>query len=952
MNLPSLPIGLTKFLGRGLGAVLCSLALLPQASAATLAGRVRDANTNSFLFGATVTVRELGRQAVTDSDGTYQFPDLPAGTYTVAADYLGYSPATQTLVVSEDATARQDFSLGSEVVTLGKFVVQGNREGQARALQQKRTADNILDVVSADSTGKLPDGNAAEAVRRLPGVFAEIDQNEGRYIVVRGIDASLNNVTINGITVGSPEAGSRGAAMDAVPADLINRIEVIKAVTPDMDHQAIGASVNIVTPSAFDRAEPFAYGTLAGGYYNGPSNDMPYSGSATYGTTFGDGKWGVVLGGSYNYRHYISNRRSGGNPWFAAGPAGSAGEDVFFPANEALFHYDVQRWRQGLNAALEFRPNDDHQFIFRVADNRFKDEEGREQNNFEFWRTTYPATFTPTTATFTGGRATVEYRYYLQKHNITNASFGGKHRLGDGGTHLDYTVAAGNAEKKTPDRQDWEFRSGTNIASTVDVGPEYWTLTPGANYYDAASYPFRRVRFRSDDESEDNVSVSANLRRERQFFGRDGFWQVGGKFFSRDKGWDRTNTNYLAGTGANLFNLGQFNLASPAHEMFDGQRRMSPQIDLAAIQAFFRENPRYFVPNSAAEIQDSNVTDFQMDEQVAAAYAMTQVKFGRWTALAGVRVERSEGDVTGVELPFENGVFLGPRRFHGSNSYTNVLPGLHLRFAPAKNWVLRAAWTNTLGRPNYPDIAASRSFSFAPDVAGGNVYTGSVSQGNPDLEPYESMNFDVSAEYYLENSGVVSVGAFHKRIDNPVFTNAYTLRDTTFEGLNFSTLAFSRPENADSGTVRGIELNYQQQLTILPSPFDGLGFAVNATFADSEEKLFSRPTENLRFAKQADTLYNVALFYEKYRWQARVAYTFTGDFIKSFGADRNSDMYQAERRIIDAKISYRLTKHFTLFADVINLGQEPLDEYAGYPNRNSATERYWWTMNFGVNWNL
>ena len=168
-----------------------------------------------------------------------------------------------------------------------------------------------------------------------------------------------------------------------------------------MDHQAIGASVNIVTPSAFDREGSFAYGTLAGGYFSGPTSDMPYNASATYGTKFGDGKWGLMVGASYNFRHYISNRRSGGNPWFPA----AAGSNIYFPGVEALFHYDVQRWRMGANAALEFRPTDRTQFALRISDNRFKDEEGREQNNFEFFRTTFPASFTPTTATFTGDRA-------------------------------------------------------------------------------------------------------------------------------------------------------------------------------------------------------------------------------------------------------------------------------------------------------------------------------------------------------------------------------------------------------------------------------------------------------------------------------------------------------------------------------------------------------------------
>jgi TonB-dependent receptor len=942
--------------GTPLFATLLALAIIawfaPYVNAATVAGRVRDANTNSFVLGATVVIRELGRQVTTDPDGTFRFHDVPAGNYTVVTSYLGYADVSQPVDVSTVADRHVDIAIGAEIVQLGALVVEGNREGQARALQQKRSADNIMDVVSADSTGKLPDGNAAEAVRRLPGVFAEIDQNEGRYIVVRGIDANLNNITINGISVGSTESGGRGAGMDSVPADLISRIEVVKAVTPNMDHQAIGASVNIVTPSAFDREGTFAYGTLAGGYFSGPSSDLPYSGSATYGTTFGDGKWGVVVGASYSYRHYISNRRSGGNPWFPAGPAGTAGANIFFPATQALFHYDVQRWRMGANATLEFRPSLQNQFALRISDNRFKDEEGREQNAFEFFRTAFPDSFTPTSATFTGGRSTVEYRYYKQKHNITNISFEGKHDLRGGGTKLDYNLAVGDAAKKTPDRQDWEFRSGTNLASTLDTSAEYWIVTPQPSFYSASTFPFRRVRFRSDVEDENNLAATLNLKRERQIFGRDGFWQVGAKFFNRDKEWNRTNVDYNAGTGANLFHLGQFNVLSAAREMFDGRFQMSPQINLKAIQAFFRESPQYFVPNPAGTLANSYVTDFGFEERIIAGYAMSRVNFGALSALGGVRVEGSKGDVSQTELPTAGSTALDPRLNHFSKTYTNVLPGIHLRYALQKNWIWRASWTNTLGRPNYPDMAGSAAFVYSPDAVGSSTYTGSITSGNPDLKPYESSNLDLTSEYYLRNSGIISISAFDKRVENPVFTNAYTLRNTTYAGLTFSSLSYSRPENATSGKIRGVEFNYQQQLSMLPSPFDGLGFSVNYTITDSEERLFTRPTESLRFAKQADNIYNAALFYEKYGFQARIAYTFTGDFIKAFGTDVNSDMYQSERKIVDAKISYRLTKKFTVFADVINLGEEPLDEYAGFPNRNQATEKYWWTANFGVHWKL
>lgn len=287
---------------------LAVLALGHLAPAATVTGRVRDAGTSSYLLGATVNLRELSRDTTTGPDGSFVFNDVPAGTYTLTAGFLGYADKSEALSVTAGGARPVEFALASEITKLGAFVVEGNREGQARALQQKRTENMIMDAVAADAVGKFPDGNAAEALRRVPGVSLEIDQSEGRFVVIRGIDASLNNVTLNGQQVGSPaEQGRRGMSMDSVPADLISRLEVIKAVTPDRDHNAIGGTVNIVTQSAFDRAESFAFGSFSAGY-NDFSGEWGWrAASATFGRVL-DAKrtLGIVAGVSYSRREYAS----------------------------------------------------------------------------------------------------------------------------------------------------------------------------------------------------------------------------------------------------------------------------------------------------------------------------------------------------------------------------------------------------------------------------------------------------------------------------------------------------------------------------------------------------------------------------------------------------------------------------------------------------------------------
>ncbi|MBL9216089.1 MAG: TonB-dependent receptor [Opitutaceae bacterium] len=913
-----------------------------------VAGRVRDAATNTYLANVAVTLVELGRQTTTQAGGEFAFGNVRAGRHTLLVSHLGYPEASRVVTVAPDGEARVEVELGSDVVKLGKYVVAGERGGQARALQQKRMADSVMDVVSADSAGKLPDGNAAEAVRRLPGVFAEIDQNEGRFIVVRGIDANLNNITMNGLPIGSPGGGNRGAQMDAVPADLISRIEVIKAVTPDMDAQAVGASINIVTPSAFDRPDPFAYGTLAGGYFSGPGRDGPRSASATFGTQFGGGKWGLVAGVSYSYRHYISNRRSGGGSWWPAAPSGP-GADIYFPDTQSLFYYDVQRWRQGMNATLEYRPDDANVYFLRLIGNSFKDDEGRDLDGFEFFRTPYPASYTATTAQFAGGRSSIEYRHYVQKHRINNYAVGGRNQLG-GDLTLDYSLAFGDTGIRVPERIDWQFRTLANLASEIDLAPPYWKVTPEPQYYNLANYPLRRVLVRSDDQFEDLYHAVANLKGDREFFGHRGFWQVGGKYLWRHKGWMRENRDYLpTSTG---FTLDQFDLSAEPRTILEGGFPMTRRIDFAKVQRFLRDHPEYFTFAETTSAANSYANHFDIDEELLAGYAMARIELGAWSVLAGFRIEDTRVKVSGIELPVRDGVWLGPQPYRGSGRYTNLLPGVHARFSPGKNWLLRAAWTNTIGRPAYADIGATRSFNYVLDTTAGGpaVYTGTLTDNNPDLQPYESMNFDVAAEYYFQHTGIFSVGAFLKEVRHPIFEHNLVLRNTVYEGLAFSSLAYTKPLNADRGRISGVEFNYQQQLTMLPSPLDGFGFGVNFTYANSSETLPTRPGERLPFAKQAEKIGNIALFYEKYRVEARLAYTYTGAYVLTFGSSVNSDAYQAARRTLDAKVSYRLNEHVTVFGNVINLTEQPLDEYAGFPWRNSATEWYWWTANFGINW--
>ncbi|MBL9206894.1 MAG: carboxypeptidase regulatory-like domain-containing protein, partial [Opitutaceae bacterium] len=555
--------------------LFASVALSVAARAASLTGRVRDSNTNSLLYGATVTISELGRTATSEAGGAFSFGGIPAGSYTVVVSYLGYNDVRQSVTVAEAGENAVEIVLGGEVVKLANFVVEGAREGQARALQQKRSADNIMDAVSADAVGKFPDGNAAEALRRVPGVSLEIDQGEGRFIVVRGIDAALNNVTLNGQTIGSPaEQGRRGLAMDSVPADLIARLEVVKAVTPDLDHNAIGGSVNIVTQSAFDRDEPFLFGSLSKGYNHFAENWGWHGGNLTYGRVLDTAKrWGIIAGGSYSYREFAS-QTSDAIDWVRQ-------NGFYLPQSQESFDYHIERERLGANVGLEFRPSADHQLHVRFNYNEFTDEEGRQKAGFNFRLGTL-TNQTATGGTNSQGRSTREFRDYKQQGIISAVSVGGKHELASQ-IRLDWLLGMSTGERRTPRRVDWEFRSAAGaFPNTYVLGGEIPIVTPNAAFYDPASYPFRRVRFRTDQEQEDVTSAQVDVRRDVTWGSKPGFWKVGAKFVRSEKTQDRQNINYnLASGAANAFTLGQAGLfgTEPANFM-DGRYRLGPTINL------------------------------------------------------------------------------------------------------------------------------------------------------------------------------------------------------------------------------------------------------------------------------------------------------------------------------------------------------------------------------------
>lgn len=817
----------------------------------------------------------------------------------------------------------------------GEIVVSGQRAQQERAIELKRAAIGVVDVVAADEIGRLPDRNVAEVIERLPGVGVTYDQGEGRYVAVRGVPSELNNYTINGIEVGNPDGGDRRLPLDVISGQLLNRVEVVKVKTADLDGQGIGGAIDLVTQTAFDYDKAINVTVNAQVGYQELNEKKPIRGDASFAARFGaDEQFGISLGASYSDRTYASY---GVYPddWRPVAGAARGG----LPTNIKFTDYSLKRERIGAAGSFDFRPNENHQFYVRGIYSKFTEEEYRQRYRLDFATdallpsltfanggTTGTTVGTPNVGTGagTGPERRQDLRFEYKEKSILAGMIGGSSKFGDD-LKLDYVLARVHNEVREPN-QLWQFRCNPGTVD-FDFSEKIFTAVPRTECT-AGQLNFRQYTAQNESGDEDIWQGRADLTWNLSGMQEGSFIKLGGKYRTTDKSFDSANDTWGRGTAANRFTLSQFGLAGvPVTVYPDGDDRPylnAPTIDLAAIRAFTETNlatPR-FVLDTAASLQNATLNDFAIDEDVAAAYVTANLRLGALTITPGLRFEHTRSRITGYRL--EGGTTVVPSTV--SSSYDDWLPSLILKVEPSHNTVFRAAYSRSLGRPNYNQLSPGGALSFEPGTVAG-TFDGAFDSGNPALKPYRADNLDVTAEWYFAKGGLLSVGVFAKFIKNPIFTESLTLTNTSFAGRQFQRLVLSQEQNADKGDIIGVEVAYQQQFTFLPGLLSGLGIELNGTLTDSNLKLPSGRSSS--FPQQSKFLYGAQLFYQKGIVEASVAYHNTGHSLLAAGGAAFQDQYNDDLRRLDAKVSLALLENVTVFAEAQNLTDEPTRQYQG-----------------------
>lgn len=936
-------------------ALLCSAAAM---RAGDIIGRVVDNTTGSYLAGVAVRLTPANRTAITDSEGRYRFVGVPAGSHEVRAQYLGYDDISQPVEVPATGTATADLRLGGEVIEMQAFRIEGFREGRSRALQQQRTANYITNIISADSVGNLPDRNVAEALSRVSGISLDVigGDGEGRFVSIRGLEPNFNTVTLNGATLAPPSVGGReGRAMplDVISSSQISQIEVIKSVTPDMDGHALGGSINIKTASAFDRPERFIYGSLETGK-NSEADDNQYRGEITYGNTFNDGRLGIALSANYSERPYVSHDIQAN--WGQA-------NGVWYPRTLELQPTTGEKIRKGLDFNIELRPGNGFEWYVRGIYNEFSQEQREEEYIME--RESDPVFVNPALVQF--NRMTIEQRDFRREIDQTlfNITAGGERQIGD----MTYTgdVTYSYSEEDVPFIQSVQFRNRRfNMPPGRPFQIDFTSFVPvfnGQEGFGTDPSLMGLRRFREDDSlvEENTWTPRFDVRKDftDMFGGRSGFLKGGAKATLRERFVNDNSTRPVA-------NLTMADVAppDPGFTFFDGRYFYPQSLNGGKAFDFLNANRGLFEVDPVESLSNSVEDDYDVTENIYALYAMASVNLtDRLNMLIGARWERTDADLKAFE--FQEGEIPDPDNpgdtietgeaveNRGSFKYDSILPNLQFTYQINEHSLLRFAFTGTIGRPQYEKASPIAELEFELlDPNDPTSRVGELEIGNPELEPYESLNFDLAYEYYLPAGGVISLGAFHKRIDNPIYQFREDLENTVHNGLEFESLSVRREQNAESAEITGYELGLSLPFsTFFETGFlEGFGIEANATFIESEVTVFERESDDLPFFRQPDEIYNFALYFEKYRISTRLAWNRQTASLRNLGGNRTTDHWDNEREFVDFQASYKLTENFTIYANWQNIFQERADRSYESPDsgRVRRSEFYGSYVNAGV----
>jgi TonB-dependent receptor len=893
--------------------------------------------------------------------------------------------AAAVVVVPQAARATEG-ETSVEEQPAGEIVVEGLRpiaESEAAALKTQRESDNLVSVLSADSGGRLPDQNVAQAVGRLPGLAVERDQGQARYISVRGAPNYWTTLSFDGINIVSPEG--RDARFDSIPSAIASQVIVSKAITPDMPGETVAGNVNVITRSAFDYDGLRVFGKGGGGFLE-LGDRREYEGNLVVSDRFdvgGLGEIGVVLSGSYYERNMITDNfetdwrvplrgdgtRIDQRPGF---------ESRFWPRETENKLYRLTRKNWSVSGRVDWRPNDDNQISLRSVYTIFTDDEARDNYIFDLddrqndlATVNGACTITPTaTPTNTGygdvciGNTPLAGTVYgidinqrstlrAFRQSIWTSTLEGKHTFGDSGLRLEWL---GNFSRSRDDRSvvgeaRWNSPSTRTDRPTVAYdftnpqlarvqlfrtlqlsGPTRFQAGAPVTAIDSFVKPLGQFRTADLVDDTDAYTGRAVLAYDTGLLGGDATFKVGFQYDQRTKA--SVNSEILRSAAADFTTIGiptnftAFSLDAP----------FSGEIPLGYTFRYFDAAAMTAAADAArANFAFTPLTDedYNVRETILAGFVMGTLRYDWGSIVGGVRVERVANrgiaNIPGTTTTLT-----------AESDSTLFFPSLHVNYNVSPNGKFRIGYTTGAARADYDQIRPNVQINDANETLSG---------GNPAVRPERSWGLDSYLEWYIAPQGFMSIGVFYRDVRDVLYTDRRTFGSTALNsgGFDRSDYIFTGIANAGEGRIVGIEMAAQLQLDPwvddlgLPDWMGGFGITANLTLNDSEvtkpavrstianvpnttPPTFSDiPARKVRLPGTSDYVYNIGGYYEKYGFSARLQYQKRSAWLDGIANDQfdAGDTYWAADEELDLSIRYAITSNFEVYFDASNLTDQP-----------------------------
>ncbi len=818
-------------------------------------------------------------------------------------------------------TAETSPAAPKEIVTLEKVVVADKTGEAAATFADKTGSDSLTEVIAGKALQNPNAQSASDLLKNTPGVTVTRGADGSTHLSVRGLDSRFVRVTVDG----QRQGGGRNP-LDSIPPEMVKSLEVTKALTPDMDADAIGGAINVTTTGVADLKAAYFQGRHQLTFNPlenrpGTRNSLTYARPVAWFSEKNNGGLLATVNLDDQYRLRENLETDADWPTFVSpGPAPFAGVAVpaYTLARNEVTRDHRQRGGTVFNADAHFG---NLRLSLRSSFNHDDSTRTRQRERFDVAEGT-PVELTPDHGTFSGVHLDRREQTQHAVRDAGTVALIAKTTVGraeiDGSAGL---VLTREHEPRTTDavfRSDHTYRSGYDLRADpllprFTFADEISPASSATNLTDPARYQFNNLTFTTNDSRDREGSARFNLKLPiDESSATSSSLKFGAKIQQRHRTVDAERSIYDS-SGSPLNMTGLVRTALVTTDV--GDYRYGPIPNSGAVADLLATQPQFFQLNSLDSRIARATGDYTSTETVWAVYGMGTMRRDHWTLLGGVRVEGTRVASEGNQLRFDaTGALQAITPAKANGSYTTVLPGLHLRYDVRPTLVLRAAATRALARPSYGELAPRRQINFIDHRS---------QSGNPALKPYEATNFDLSLDSFHERVGVFSAAVFYKKIEHFIVETQSLITIG-----NLGQFLDSRRINGGAASVAGLELSWKSSSWTLPGSAGEVSSALTYTRLHSTAEIPSRPGEKLPLPGQANDQISLTQGYERGRFSLEISSRFRSALLEdAIGPQR--DIYKRGGIDLELSAAWKLSKTARLTLAVSNPFNRPEIAYAG-----------------------